>query len=221
MALNPDVIAGIVAFLFTLMILSYLVGDNPLFRVAVYIFVGVSAGYVAVVAWWQVLWPNLFVPLFSGTSMQRATLLIPFVLTGLLLMKSWPPLSRLGVPAMALLVGVGAAVALGGAVNGTLIPQVNATAAGFAPSKFTSLEAPFDALIVLVGVIATLVYFHFGARTLVDGSVGRFGPIEMVASVGSVFVALALGVLFAGVYSAALTALVERLHFLGTFFGFG
>jgi len=27
--------------------------------------------------------------------------------------------------------------------------------------------------------------------------------------------------LFAGVYSAALTALIERLHFFGTFFGFG
>ncbi len=220
MALNPDLIAGVIAFLFTLMIFSYLIGDNPLFRIAIYIFIGVSAGYVAVVAWWQVLWPDLLLPLLSGSSTQRAILLVPLILSGLLLMKAWPSVTRLGMPSMGLLVGVGSAVALGGAVMGTILPQVNATVSGFAPSKFTSLEAPFDALIVLAGVIATLVYFHFSARTTAEGAVRRFQAVEIVAFFGSIFVALTLGVLFAGVYSAALTALVERLHFLGSFFGF-
>ncbi len=220
MAINPDLIAGVIAFLFTLMIFSYLIGDNPLFRIAIYIFVGVSAGYVAVVAWWQVLWPDLLRPLLGGNSTQRAILLVPLILSGLLLMKAWPSVTRLGMPSMGLLVGVGSAVALGGAVMGTILPQVNATASGFAPTKFTSLEAPFHALIVLAGVVATLVYFHFSARTTAEGAVRRFQVVEIVAFVGSIFVALTLGVLFAGVYSAALTALVERLHFLGSFFGF-
>ncbi len=220
MAFNPDLIAGVIAFLFTLMIFSYLVGDNPLFRIAIYIFIGVSAGYVAVVAFWQVLWPDLISPLIYGASMQRAILLVPLVLSGLLLMKGWPSLSRLGMPAMGLMVGVGAAVALGGAVVGTIIPQVNATISGFSPSRLTSFEPAFDALVIVGGVITTLVYFHFGARTTPEGAVSRFQAIEIVAVVGSVFVAIALGVLFAGVYSAALTALVERLHFLGSFFGF-
>src|SRR5574341_1484354 len=125
--MSPDVIAGIVAFFFTLAIFSYLIGDNPLFRVAVYIFVGVSAGYVAAVAWWQVLWPDLVLPLIAGTASQKAILATPLLLSGLLLMKAWPPLSRLGTPSVALLVGVSAAVAIGGAVTGTLFPQVNAT----------------------------------------------------------------------------------------------
>ena len=55
MTIPLDLIVGVVAFLFTLMIFSYLIGDNPLFRVAVYIFVGVSAGYVAAVAFRQVI----------------------------------------------------------------------------------------------------------------------------------------------------------------------
>jgi len=220
MTISPDLIAGVIAFLFTLMIFSYLIGDNPLFRAAVYIFVGVSAGYIAVVAFWQVLWPDLLAPFFGGTLTQRAMLLVPLVLSVLVLMKGWPSLTRLGMPAMGVLVGVGAAVALGGAVSGTILPQINATASAFAPGKLTSLEAPIDALIVLAGVIATLVYFHFGARAAPDGVVRRYQAVEIVASVGSVFVAITLGALFAGVYSASLTALVERLHFLGTFFGF-
>src|SRR5512135_1016737 len=219
--MSPDLIAGIVAFLFTLMILSYLIGDNPLFRVAIYIFVGVSAGYVAVVAWWQVIWPDVVVPALTGTPMQRILLAVPVLLGGLLLMKAWPPLTRLGMPAMGLLVGAGAAVAVGGAVSGTLLPQVNATITGFDTARFTSAESLIDALLVLAGLVTTLVYFHFGAHTTADGSVRRFRLIEVTAFVGGIFIAITLGVLFAGVYSAALTALIERLHFLGTFFGFG
>ncbi len=219
--MSPDLIVGVVAFLFTLMILSYLIGDNPLFRIAIYIFVGVSAGYVAVVAWWQVLWPDVVVPVLTGTPTQRALLAVPILLSGLLLMKVWPTLTRLGMPAMGLLVGVGAAVALGGAVNGTILPQINATINAFDAQRFTSAESLTDAVLILVGVVTTLVYFHFGARASLDGSVRRFRVIEMIAFVGSIFLAVTLGVLFAGVYSSALTAFIERLHFLGTFFGLG
>jgi hypothetical protein len=215
-----DLMAGIVAFLFTLMILSYLLGDNPFFRVAVYIFVGVSAGYVAAVAWWQVLWPDLVLPLLSGASTQSAILAAPLLLSGLLLMKIWPPLGRLASPALAILAGVGAAVAIGGTVTGTLFPQVQATIGAFDLSQATSpVEALVNSALVLAGVIFTLAYFHFGAHTNEDGSVRRFGLIEIMAFVGGIFLAITLGVLFAGVYSAALTAFIERLHFFGTFFG--
>ncbi len=220
--ITPDLIAGILAFLLSLMILSYLIGDNPLFRVVVYIFVGVSAGYVAVVAWWQALWPDLVVPLVTGSTMQRALLAIPLLLCGLLLMKAWPALSRLGTPSMAILVGIGSAVAIGGAVTGTLLPQIGATINAFDLRKVASpLEALVNGGFILVGVVTTLVYFHFSAGTTAEGNVRRFGLIEIIAFIGGIFIAIALGVLFAGVYSAALTALIERLHFFGTFFGLG
>lgn len=223
--MSPDMITGIIAFLITLMILSYLIKDNPLFRIAVYVFVGISAGYVAVVSLRQVLWPDLIQPLYSGflsgMSVQHAILAVPLLLSGMLLMKAWPPLTRLGMPAMGFLVGTAAAVAVGGAVNGTLLPQVNATIASFEVQKFNTPEALLNAGLILGGVTTTLVYFHFGARTRNDGSVRRFGFIELIAFLGSIFLAITLGVLFAGVYSAALTALIERLHFLGTIFGFG
>lgn len=218
---DANLIAGVIAFLFTVVVLSYLVGDNPLFRIAIYIFVGVSAGYVAVVAWWQVLWPNLLVPLVTGSSTQRIALLVPLLLGAMLLMKSRPSLTRLGMPAMGLLVGVGAAVAMAGAVSGTLLPQVNATIGAFDARKFTSVESFVDAVFILVGLIATLAYFHFTARANPDGSVRRFRAIELAAYAGSLFIAITLGVVFAGIYSAALTAFIERLHFLGTFFGLG
>ncbi len=66
-----DLISGVLSFLFTLLIFSYLLGDNPLFRIAVYIFVGVSSGYVAAVVWWQVIWPRLIYPLIFESDQLR------------------------------------------------------------------------------------------------------------------------------------------------------
>ena len=50
MIFSLDLITGVISFLFTILIFSYLLGDNPLFRIASYIFVGVSAGYVAAIS---------------------------------------------------------------------------------------------------------------------------------------------------------------------------
>jgi hypothetical protein len=216
--MSTDLITSVAAFLLTIMILSYVVGDNPGFRIAVHVFVGVAAGYVAAVAWWQVLWPNLLLPLLSGTAATRAALAVPLLLSGMLLMKSWPALSRLGMPAMGYLVGAAAAAAIGGAIQGTLLPQVSATVDSFGAPQAGSVEGLVNALLVLFGVITSLAYFHFSGRSRSDGTVRRLGIIEMVAGVGAVFLAITLGVLFAGVYSAALTALIERLHFIGSFF---
>ena len=218
--MSPDLIAGVIAFLFTVMILSYLIGDNPLFRVAIYVFVGISAGYVAMVAWWQVLWPNVVVPVVTGNDpVQKALLSVPILLSGLLLMKAWPPLTRLGMPAMGLLVGTGAAVAIGGAVSGTLLPQIGATINAFGAQRMASLEQFVNASFILLGVVTSLVYFQFSARAGEDGAPRRYTAIEIVAFVGGIFIAIALGALFAGIYFAALTAMIQRLYFLGAFFG--
>lgn len=216
-----DFVTSALAFLLTVMVLSYLIGDNPLFRIAIYVFIGASAGYVAAVAFWQVLWPDLIAPLVMGSSMQRVTLAVPLLLTGLLLMKAWPSLTRLGMPAMGLLVGAAAAAAIGGAVAGTIFPQVDATISAFSLQNLTAPEVLLNGAIVLAGVVASLAYFHFGAQLGQDGSIRRFVAIEMLAAAGGIFVAITLGALFAGVYSAALTALIERLHFFGSFVGLG
>jgi hypothetical protein len=217
--MSTDFLAAVVAFLLTVMIFSYLVGDNPAFRIAVYIFVGVTAGYVAAVAWWQVLLPDLMLPLIAGTPASRAMLAVPLLLSGMVLMKAWPPLSRLGAPAMGLLVGAASAVAIGGAIQATLLPQAQATLDAVDPGRLNSIEGLLNGILVFLGVLTSLIYFHFSARLQADGSVRRLAPIELMARIGGVFLAITLGVLFAGAYSAALTALIERLQFLGNFLG--
>lgn len=78
--ISLDLIMASVSFLFTLMVLSYLMGDNPLFRLAIHIFIGVSAGYAAAVAWHQVLSPKLIQPLLSGGLLESTLFIVPLLL---------------------------------------------------------------------------------------------------------------------------------------------
>jgi hypothetical protein len=216
--MSLDLIAAFLGFVFTLLIFSYVLGDNPLFRIATYIFVGVTAGYVAAVAFWQVLWPDLFYPLFYEGGPQNALLAVPLMLIGLMLMKASPRTTQFGAPAMAFIVGVGAAVAIAGAVIGTLTPQTVATINAFdLRASANPFETLFNSGLILMGVVSTLTYFHFGGRAADDGSVRRLAVIEWIAWTGRIFIAITLGAVFAGVYIAALTALVERLFSLWDF----
>jgi hypothetical protein len=219
-----DLILGAISFLFTIMVLSYLIGDNALFRFAIHVFVGVSAGYAAAVAIYQVIWPYLLIPLVTASMLERALLIVPLLLSALMLMKISPRLSWLGGPAVGYLVGAGAAVAIGGAVLGTILPQVNAAAepfdvVGLAQRGVNPWQSVFNGVVMMIATISTLAYFHFGAKRKADGSVQRNGLIEAIAWVVKLFVALTLGVLFAGVYAAALSAFVERIQSLLRLFG--
>lgn len=228
----PDVLNFITAaagFILTISILGYLFfGDYVLFRAAIYIFVGAAAGYIAAVASTEVLYPTLIQPLVSGSAFagpyQAIAVGVPLLGSFLLLFKVSPRTSFLGQMPMAYIVGVGAAVVIGGAVLGTLLPQVNATFNGldlisagvtdFGNTVFTLINGA----IVLLGVIGTLAYFHFGATQKPDGTISRSPLVNILAWVGRLFIAITFGVLFAGVYMAALTALIERMDSIRTFF---
>jgi hypothetical protein len=211
-----DLIWTVVGFLLTLMTLSYIFGDNALFRLAAYLFVGVSAAYVALTLVVQVLSPKMFEPLIFGSLEQKVVAVVPLILGLLIIMKLSPRLARLGNFSMAYLVGVSAAVMVGGVVLGSLIPQVTATANSFdlVAAKANGINPFFqlvDGLYIGAGTIATLMFFYFGAKTLPNTPPERSRLITVLAQIGQVFIGITLGALFAGVYSAALAALIERL----------
>lgn len=221
-----DLVGLIIGFSLTLMVLSYIIGDNFLFRIAMAVFVGVASGYAAVLVIYHVLWYQLVVPLLTAP-LANLVLLIPAALLGVwLLSKGSSRLARLGNPVLAFLVGVGAATALGGAIFGTLLPQANASTnllnLQVAPHSGSQLVGWFlKGVLMLVGTLATLAYFHFGIRPQGEGSLPQRAPwIEnFVVPAGQAFIAVTFGVLFAGVYAAALGALIDRVRFIWDFIG--
>jgi hypothetical protein len=203
-----ELISALIGLVLTLMIFSYLIGDGPLFRIAIYLFIGVSSGYAAAVVWHSVLVPKLFQPLASLDPLS----LIPLVLGISLFAKFSPRISWIGSFAMAVLVGVGAATAIGGALIGSLIPQFQAATGAFdLRATGGGLGQLGQGIVMFFGTVLTLASFHFSAGRAADGTPKRNSLIEGVAWFGRIFVAITLGVLFAGVYMASLTAMIERL----------
>ena len=58
--ISGEIISAWLYVLMTLCIFSFLYKDNPFYKAAEHLFVGVSAGYVAVLSFWQQVQPNLF-----------------------------------------------------------------------------------------------------------------------------------------------------------------
>lgn len=208
----------------TLAVLLYLiVGDNALFRLVTYTFVGVAAGYLAVLVIFQVLIPRLSILLVSAEPVLVTIGIVEIVLGLMLFLKLWPRTSFLGSLPLAILVGIGAAVTVGGAIFGTLFGQIKGTIGLFGQEGSASpLLRLVEGSFVLIGVISTLAYFQFIVRsrnTLSDAeNKARRSPgLEGLAVVGQGFIGIALGAMFAGVYTAAVTALIERIGFVFDF----
>ena len=209
-----ELISVLVGLLLTVMVFSYLIGDNPLFRIAVYLFIGVASGYAATVVWHYVFMPKLIQPLMAFDPL--AIIAAVFALS--ILAKLFPRISWMGSFAMAVLVGVGAAAALGGALIGTLLPQAQAAIDGFdiraAGGGVNALLQLAEGGVMLLGTVFTLASFHFSAGRAADGAPQRIRILDGIAWVGRIFIAITFGVLFAGVYMSALTAMIERLSFI-------
>lgn len=201
-----ELIIGLLSFLFTILIFSYIIGDNPAFRLAVHAFVGVAAGYVAATVFRQVVVDKLFMPLLSGSPLDRALMVFPLAMSFLLLTKMSPKLEWLGRPIVAFLVGVGTATAIAGAVLGTLFPQIEASSAMFG----RGLGSIASGALILLGTVTTIAYFQFTVRKANAGNRGKI--MAFLAVLGQVFIAITLGAIFAGVLAAALTAFVDRIQ---------
>lgn len=196
----------LLGLIISLAIGSCLIRDNVLARLAQYILVGAGLGYMAVVAWSNVLWPQLFAPFLTDPSswltaaepevlQDHLPLLLGLVmwLGGLdLLFK--PPgkwsgrrlLRLLAVLPAAILAGAGLGVALSGALQGTFLPQFSAAVELPQSHGFTAPAASAGGgqsvwllrLLTLVITGGVLVHLRLGRSAAAGGR----GPASAPAS---------------------------------------
>jgi hypothetical protein len=205
-------IAGLVAgAVLTLLILSYLLGDNPLYRLALHLFVGALVGYS-----FGVVLRDVFLNIvLAQLPTDPLAVIVPLVLGILLLFKGFPKQAYVGNLSVAYLVGVGTAVALSGALLGTLVPQIGATGRALGLASLTSFRAGLvDGLLIVVGTTCTLMGFNFAARKR-RGLAGTWTQIvRLISGVGRIFLITALGVAFAGALTASLSIFIGRFQYL-------
>lgn len=199
-------ISFVISLTLTLVIFSYLLGDNFLYRLAVSIFVGLTAAFTSIVTFQSVLLPL--------TRSGRGNVIL-FLLGGLfallLLLKPIRSLRILSNFALGFLIAVGTAAAVVGAVSGTIIPIVNQTAV---IDTSANLMNTISTVIVIIGVISSLLYFGYHARINVQGEAERGPVMAVAATIGQGFIVVTLGALYGAAILTSLTILTGQLTML-------
>lgn len=197
-----ELIGTLIGFVLTLLIFSYVLGDNPLYRLAVHLLVGVSAAYAAVLLVRQVLQPVYVQIRQDPTSTASLLWLIPVFMGFLLVLRGLRAGVWFGNLSVAFLVGVGAAVALMGAIVGTLWPQVTAVS-----------DSPVSDLLTAVLTVCVVLSFRFTGKPQADGQ--WHPPVwqRFINQVGQAVIMITFGILFANILSSSLTLLTERIYY--------
>jgi hypothetical protein len=205
-----EVFAVWIAAVLTLMVYSYLLADNPLYRLAQHLFVGSSVGYAVVVVVHHVLRPRLFGPLLDDATANWPYFL-PLLLGLLLLMKARGSAAWVGNSSVAFLFGVGAALAIGGALVGSFLPQIQASWVPVSPETAGGAGAAVNNILLTVGTIGTLSYFYFtmGVRKAPGTGFLRFG-----STIGRWVLLITLGAIYGNRVMAYVSLLIERVYFL-------
>lgn len=221
--------AGVwVGFIFTLLIFSALLGDHLLARLAQYILVGAVLGYAVVVTWQTILTSDVVTSLRTAPQ-EKPWNWIPILLAMIMLVagleriftqgraSSGPGTRRIrglralgALPALAL-VSIGAAVALVGAVQGTLAPQF-LSAARYHLQWGTAWSGPITGMLVLVLTVASLLFFVVDAdRHLEQQPLWIRRLMRIVLWTGQRALWLAAGALFARLLASRLSLLAAEL----------
>lgn len=214
------------AFL-TLATFSFLYKDNPFYKVAEHLVVGVSAGYFTIILWHNGLVPNLFNRLADGTwyyfwlDSSRWWYVVPAILGALMWTRfsnKWSWVSRWP---MGLYIGIATGIAIPLEMSNRVSKQLFATmtinnnnhdfwGTFFGHGGFNLLDSfsGFSQVIIAVGALSALIYFFFS-----KAHTGAFGG---VATFGIWLLMIGFGASFGFTVMARISLFVNRMQFLST-----
>jgi hypothetical protein len=205
--------------LLTLMVLSFLYRDNPLYKLAEHIFVGATAAYAMALGFWTTLWPNgiaRLVPAAARVTDPGAAaghpdlaVLIPLGLGLLMLCRLQPRLAWLSGWPTAFAIGTSAGYNVVRVLRSDFLAQIES---GIRPGLLVrgaggwDIGASLSAILILAGTVCGLVYFIYTREH--RGALGR------MARIGILFMMITFGTTFGYTVMSRVALLVSRFRFL-------
>jgi len=190
-----------IAALLTLAIYSFLYKDNIVYKIAEYLLVGVSIGYSIAITWYNVVIAKMVVPIRD----QHNFLIIIPILIGMFMFARFSRkhgwLSKIPI---SFVIGWGAGVAIPLGFETSIVEHVKNTIA--IPWFGGNILLLANAIIIFIGVIATLIYFYF--------STPHKGVIGKVANLGIWYIMIAFGASFGYTVMARISLFIDRAQFL-------
>jgi hypothetical protein len=217
----PRTIGLWVAAFCTIGIMSFLVGDTPLYKLVESIFVGVSAAYYMVVGFWSEIVQNLLAKLIPD--LVRLTVMpgldpnaepnywysVPLILSVMLLMRLSPQGAWISRWPLAFFIGATAGIRLVSYLEADFVQQISNTIlplAVYTSDRSFDLSASVRNILIVAGVLMGLVYFFF--------SVEHKGVVGAVARGGVWLLMITFGASFGYTVMGRIALLADRLEFL-------
>jgi hypothetical protein len=211
-----DIFSAFLSIFFTLAMLSFLYRDNPIYKLAEHIYVGVAAGYGLVIIVAQTIKPNFWdciSPLFTAAPGGNWIRLGAGVFGILFLMRLNKKTFWLSMYPLAMMVGTFAALRMTGLTNSDLVGQLHGTIncldfkniALFAWGK----PSMMNNLLIFIGVICVLSYFFF--------SLEHKGTLKISGTIGIYFLMITFGSSYGYTVMARVSVLIGRISALYTY----
>lgn len=194
-----------IAALLTLAIFSFLHRDNPFYRLAEHMFVGVANGWAVTFYWHNVLMPTLVDPLFRQ---GQLLLILPFIAGMLYFTRFIPRVSWLVRIPIGISMGYYVGASIPATIQANIIKQAQGTiltTQNFQAWHAGSMGVVWS-IILFVGVLCTLSYFYFSRE--------HKGVLGVTSRIGIVFVMIGFGAAFGYTVIARISLLIGRLQFL-------
>lgn len=196
-----------VAGILTLAIMSFLYKDNPFYKIAESIFIGISAGYWSVYIYFNVIDPLLIGKISEGEYIY----IIAGVLGMMMLARLLPGIGWISRWPLAFIMGLTAGLQFTAFLSSNVLQQINASIVSLNGWEFGGVWAflacpGFRNTIIFIGVISSLVYFFFSKEHK-----GAFGG---TAKVGILFLMVSFGASFGYTVMARISLLIGRMDFL-------
>ncbi len=185
----------------TLSLFSFLYKDNPFYKLTEHVFAGLSAGYYVGLVWHAVIIQQMIDPMFDN---GRWWLIVPGFLGVLMFSrfsKNYGWISRIS---LAFVMGNTAGIFLLSELHGKVLPQIHSTMLSLSPGQ--GFEPFFLAIVVVVGVLTTLIYFYFSKE--------HSGILGGTARIGIWFIMISFGAHFGYTVMARISLLIGQVQFL-------
>ena len=190
-----------IAAILTICIFSFLYEDNPLYKFAEHLFVGVSAGYIIATTYRNVILPNLFGNVWSGlTSFFQPGPInwrgLSFILAGvmgmMLLMKLVPNVNWIARWPLSFMVGIASGLGIVLTMEALVLKQIDATVMNLLVRTHTNTidwAASIQHWLIFIGVCSGLIYFYFSKehKGFFYGTVSRVGILVLMMAFGAAF----------------------------------
>lgn len=197
-------IGTIVAGLLTIAILSFLYRDNPVYKMAEYLLIGVSIGYALVIAWKSAMMDLLLTPLFGEGDWS---LLLPLLLGLMMFGRFHAKTSFISRIPLAVLIGSGAGAAVPAMLGPRILSQVSGSVS---PLVGVGGMPNWSEIVVLIGVLTTLAYFFFSSE--------HRGTLGVASKIGTWFLMIFFGTTFGYTVMSRMSTFIGRAEFLLTDF---